>query len=90
MIIEKDEIINKDLFKIYFQFPSLSDTHKKLFKTQNAHENEKLVQEIKNRIIDLNNETKEMSKNENDKSNEIIDDVAEILDLINKIKKDKD
>ena len=30
---------------------------KKLSKTQNAQENEKLVQEIKSRIIDLNTET---------------------------------
>ena len=81
MITEKDQIINKDLFRKYFQFQSLSDMQKKLSKTQNAQENEKLVQEIKNKIIDLNNETKKMSKNENEKVNEIIDAVAEILDF---------
>ena len=37
MIAEKDEIINKDLFKKYFhQFESLFDMQKKFFKTQNA------------------------------------------------------
>ena len=37
MITEKDEIINKELFKNYFhQFESLCDMQKKLCKTQNA------------------------------------------------------
>ena len=40
-----------------------------------------LVQEIKNRMIDLNNETRKMSKNENEKANEKIDVVAEFLDF---------
>ena len=79
MITQKDQIINKDLFRKYFQIQNLSDMQKKLFKTQNEQENEKLVQEIKNKIIDLNNETKKMSENE--KVNEIIDAVAEILDF---------
>ena len=62
MITEKDKIINKDLFKNYFQFQSLSDMQKKLFKTQNAQENKKLVQEIRDRAIDLNDETKKCLK----------------------------
>ena len=52
-------------------------------KTQSAQENEKLVQEIKSRMIDLNNETKKMSKNENEKANEIIG-------VVTKINKDMD
>ena len=48
-------------------------------KTQNKQENEKLVQEIRSRTIDLNNETIKMFKNENEKANEIMDAVAEIL-----------
>ena len=40
-----------------------------------------LVQEIKSRMIDLNNETRKMSKNENEKANEKIDVVAEFLDF---------
>ena len=34
-------------------------------KTQNAEKNKELVQEIKDKAIDLNNETKKNSKNEN-------------------------
>ena len=81
MITEKDEIINKDFFKKYFQLQNLSDMQKKLSATQNTQENEKLVQEIKSRITDLNNETKKISKNENEKANEIIDAVAETPDF---------
>ena len=36
MITEKDEIINRDLFKKYFQFQSLSDMQNNLSKTQNV------------------------------------------------------
>ena len=81
MITEKDEIINRDLIKRYSQFQSLCDMQKKLSKTQNAQENEKPVKEIRSRMIDLNNETIKMSKNQNEKANEIMDVVAEILDF---------
>ena len=50
-------------------------------KTQNAQKNKKLVQEIKDRATDLNNETTKMSKNEIKKANVIIDAVAQILDF---------
>ena len=36
MITEKDEIIDRDIFKKYFQFQSLSDMPKKSSKAQNA------------------------------------------------------
>ena len=39
MITEKDEIINKDLFKKYFQFQGLSDMQEKLPKTLNTQRN---------------------------------------------------
>ena len=55
MITEKDEIINRELFKNYFhKFESFSDMEKQLSKTQNAEKNKKLVQEIKDGAIDLN------------------------------------
>ena len=73
MVIEKDEIINRDLFKKYFLFHSLSDMQKKLSKTQNAQKNKDFVQEIKDRATDFDNETTKMSKNENEKANEILD-----------------
>ena len=59
-------------------------------KTQNEQENEKLVQEIRSRMIDLNNETIKMSKNENEKANEIMDAVQKFLALMNNINKDMD
>ena len=52
---------------------------KKLPETRNAQKNKELVQKIKHRAIDLNNETTKMSKKENEKANEIMDVVAEIL-----------
>ena len=52
---------------------------KKLSKTQNTQENEKLVQAIKSRLIYLNNETKKMYTNENEKANEIMDVLAKII-----------
>ena len=54
MITEKDEIINRDLFKEYLQFQSLSHMQEELSKTQNAQENKVLLHEINNEIINLN------------------------------------
>ena len=81
MITKKDEIINKDLFKKYFQFRSLSDMQEKLSKTHNAQKNKELVQEIKDRAADLNNKTTKMSKNENEKANEILDIISQIIEF---------
>ena len=54
---------------------------KKLSKTQNPPKNKELVQEIKDRATDLNNETAKMSINENEKANEILDTVSKIFDF---------
>ena len=81
MITGKDEIINRDLFKKYLQFQSLSDMQEELSKTQNAQENKVLLQEINNEIINLKRKINKMSKNENEKTNEIIDAVVHILDF---------
>ena len=84
MITEKDKITNKELFKKnVYQFQSLSDTQKKgkLSKTQNAEKSIELIQEIKDRANDLNNEITKMSKNENEKANEILDIVSQIIDF---------
>ena len=43
--------------------------------------NEVLVQEINNEMINLNRRIKKMSKNENEKANEIIDAIVQILDF---------
>ena len=44
-------------------------------------ESEVLVQEINNEIINLNRRIKKMSKKENEKANEIIDAIIQILDF---------
>ena len=85
MIIENSKIIAKELFKSYFQFQSLSDMQKKLYKTRNAQGNKKLVLAIQRGLIGLNKEINKMSKDEIEieKSNEIVDADAEILDFNN-------
>ena len=83
MIAKNDKIIKKKLFKNYFQFQSLSDMKKELFKLQNVHKNKELVQEIQIGLINLNKEIKKMPKDEieTEKPYEILDTIAEILDL---------
>ena len=49
---------------------------------------EELVQEFEDRVVDLNNKTTKMSKNENEKANGIL--FHKFLTLMNNIKKDKD
>ena len=85
MIIENSKIIAKELFKSYFQFQSLSDMQKKLYKTRNVQGNKKLVLAIQRGLIGLNKEINKMSKDEIEieKSNEIVDADAEILDFNN-------
>ena len=63
---------------------------KKLSKTHNSQKNKKLVQEIQDNAIDLNNEIKKISINENEKANEILDTVHKLLSLMSKIKKEDD
>ena len=83
MIAKNGKIIKKKLFKNYFQFQSLSDMKKELFKLQNVHKNKELVQEIQIGLINLNKEIKKMPKDEieTEKPYEILDTIAEILDL---------
>ena len=85
MIIENSKIIAKELFKSYFQFQSLSDMQKKLYKTRNVQGNKKLVLAIQRGLIGLNKEINKMSKDEIEieKSNEIVDADSEILDFNN-------
>ena len=44
-------------------------------------QNEKLVQEIKDRATDLNNKATKMSEIENEKANEILDIASQIIDF---------
>ena len=54
---------------------------KKLYETKDAKENSELVEEIKNRWSNLKDETKKMSEKEieNEKPNQILETVNEIL-----------
>ena len=80
IITEKDNIINKDLFKKYFhQFESLSDMQKKLSKTKNAQENSELVQVIQNEFSNFEKEIGNISKEE--EPYEILDTVSRILEF---------
>ena len=83
MITKNDKIINKELFRKYFQFQSLSDMQKSLSKTQNTQKNTKLVQVIISGLDDLNEKIKKMSEEEIKikEPDKIIDAVAEILEF---------
>ena len=81
MITEKDNTINKELFKKHFNFQSLSTMQKSLSKTLGTQASKQIVKEIKSGLIDLNKETKKMPEDEIEieEPNEIIDAVAQIL-----------
>ena len=83
MVTKKDKIINKELFGKHFNCQSLVDMQKTLPKTQSTRANKELVRVIKCGLIDLDKKIKKMSKDEieNEKPNEIIDPVAEILEF---------
>ena len=48
-------------------------------KTQNAQKNKEFVKELKDRATYLDNETTKMSKNKNEKANEILDIGSQII-----------
>ena len=81
MITEKDNTINKELFKKHFNFQSLSTMQKSLSKTLGTQASKQTVKIIKSGLIDLNKETKKMPEDEIEieEPNEIIDAVAQIL-----------
>ena len=53
LLAGKDKIISKKLFKRYFEFQSLIDMQKELYKTKNTDKNKNLVNVIKNGLPDL-------------------------------------
>ena len=77
------------MFKKYFDFSGPIDLADKLLKTKDAKENDELVEEIKNRWSNLKDEIKKMSKEEikNEKPNDILGIINEILDFNKEIKK---
>ena len=56
--------INLSLLKDFFESPSPADYAKVLINVKNPNENKEIVAKMKNRILDLKDRIKEMSKNE--------------------------
>ena len=87
------EGINNDLFTKYFDFLKPSAMAKQLYEIilKDKKKNNMLVEEIKNRQSNLNNETKEMSKEEigNEKPNQILEIINEILDFNKEIQEQR-
>ena len=66
-IINEEENINKELFKKYFLFQTLSALLKDLFKTNDKEKNNELVNVINSGLKNLKEEIKKMSKEEKEK-----------------------
>ena len=79
--------INYELFKNYFDFVVPSALAKELFKIKDKKKNNELVNLIKIKLSDLKDEIKKMSKDEtqNEKPDEILNIVEEILEFNKKI-----
>ena len=56
--------INLSLLKDFFESSSPADYAKVLINVKNPNENKEIVAKMKNRILDLKDRIKEMSKNE--------------------------
>ena len=63
--------INYDLFKDYFNFVVPSTLAKKLYEIKSKKKNNKLVNVIKSRLIDLKDKIKEMSEDDKKLNNQI-------------------
>ena len=77
------------MFKTYFNFSASIDLAKKLFETKDKKKNSAFVEEIKNRWSNFKLETEKMSKEEikNEKPNDILRIINEILDFNKEIQK---
>ena len=82
-IKEKSRDVNNDLLNKYFDFSAPIDLANKLYKTKDAKENSRAVEEIRNRSSNLKDEIKEISKEEikNEKLNDILEIVNKIIDF---------
>ena len=78
---KKETGINRELFHKHFKFQRPSDILKVASTTNDENKNNKLVKLIKGGLIDLENETENMSKELKEKPNEIIDTVEKILEF---------
>ena len=59
-----EEKIDLSLFEEFFELSSPADYSKMLINTKNADENKEIVAKIKNKISDLKDKIREMSKTE--------------------------
>ena len=77
------------MFKKHFNFSAPIDLAKKLFETKDKKKNSELVEEIKNRWSNLKDGVKKMSKEKikNEKPDDILGIINEILDFNKEIKK---
>ena len=77
------------MFETYFNFSTPIDLAKRLLKTKDKKKNNELVKEIKNRWSNLKDETEKMSKEEieNEKPDDILGIINEILDFNKEIQK---
>ena len=75
-----EEKINLSFFEDFFESSSPADYAKILINIKNADENENIVEDIKNKISDLNGRIKNMSEKEKVDKN-----ADETLEIINKI-----
>ena len=91
-IEQKSENINNDLFKSYFNFSAPLDLAKKLFETKDKKENSEFVGKIKIRWSNLKDQIEKMPKAEikNEKPNEILVIVNDIINFNKEIQKQQD
>ena len=89
LIKKESKDINNDLFRTYFNFSAPIDLAKKLFETKDKKKNSAFVEEIKNRWSNFKLETEKISKEEikNEKPNDILRIINEILDFNKEIQK---
>ena len=69
-IENKSKTINYNLFKDYFKFESPTALTEQLYKIKNKNKNNGLVNVIENRLTDLKNEIKKMTKREKKSKNQ--------------------
>ena len=91
-IQKKSKNINYELFKDYFKFLAPTILEKKLFEIKDKNKYNKLVNVIKSRLTDLENEIKKTSKEEIEIENPdgTVKIVKKILEFNRKIKKNQD
>ena len=90
-IKEKEQNINKELFKKYFHFQTPTAMLKSLYNLNGKKSNALLVRTIKSGLIDLKNKIEKMSEDQidNEEPYEIVGIAEEMLDSIEKTNKKK-